>query len=53
MHRKLDEQAGDVKAAPMATTLVSTDPATGEEVWSGEIGDASVEVAAARSAWPA
>lgn len=53
MHRELDEQAGDVKAAPMATTLVSTDPATGEEVWSGEIGDASVEVAAARSAWPA
>ena len=53
MHRKLDEQAGDVKAAPMATTLVSTDPATGEEVWSGEIGDASVEVAAARAAWPA
>ncbi|HEX6741858.1 MAG TPA: succinylglutamate-semialdehyde dehydrogenase [Sphingomicrobium sp.] len=37
----------------MATTLVSTDPATGEELWSGPIGDAAAEVAAARSAWGA
>jgi succinylglutamic semialdehyde dehydrogenase len=53
MHRKVDETSVNVKAAPMATTLVSTDPATGEEVWTGPIGDASVEVAAARSAWRA
>ena len=53
MHRKVDETTADVKAAPMARTLVSTNPATGEELWSGEIGDASVEVAAARAAWPA
>lgn len=33
-------------------TLVSTDPATGAIVWSGEIGDAAAEVAAARAAWP-
>ena len=33
-------------------TLVSTDPATGEIVWSGPIGDASTEVAAARAAQP-
>ncbi|HVE01157.1 MAG TPA: succinylglutamate-semialdehyde dehydrogenase [Sphingomicrobium sp.] len=33
--------------------LVSMDPATGEEIWSGEVGDASAEVAIARSAWPA
>jgi len=33
--------------------LVSTNPATGEVVWSGETGDAAVEVAAARAAWPA
>ena len=53
MHRKVDETTADVKAAPMARTLVSTNPATGDELWSGEIGDASVEVAAARAAWPA
>ncbi|HXC74864.1 MAG TPA: succinylglutamate-semialdehyde dehydrogenase [Sphingomicrobium sp.] len=37
----------------MATTLVSTDPATDEEVWSGPVGDAATEVAAARAAWGA
>ncbi len=35
----------------MASTLVSTEPATGAEIWSGAIGDAAVEVAAARAAW--
>ena len=35
-----------------AQRLSSTSPATGEEVWSGEIGDAAAEVAAARSAQP-
>ena len=35
----------------MAGKLTSFDPATGEEVWSGEIGDASAEVATARAAW--
>jgi succinylglutamic semialdehyde dehydrogenase len=34
-------------------TLVSADPATGEIVWSGEVGHAAAEVAAAREAWPA
>jgi succinylglutamic semialdehyde dehydrogenase len=53
MHRRLDEGASLVDAGMMANTLVSTDPATGEEVWTGEIGDASAEVAAARAAWPA
>ena len=52
MHRKVDEKKATVKPAPMAGKLVSTDPATGEEVWSGAIGDASAEVAAARAAWP-
>jgi len=37
----------------MAEKLVSTEPATGAELWSGEVGDASAEVAAARAAWPA
>ena len=51
MHRKVDESEAIAKSAPMTTTLVSTDPATGKEIWSGPIGDAAVEVAAARSAW--
>ena len=37
----------------MAEMLTSTNPATGEDVWSGTIGDAPAEVAAARAAWPA
>jgi len=31
---------------------VSTEPATGAELWSGVVGDAAAEVAAARAAWP-
>jgi len=36
----------------MSDTIVSTEPATGAEVWSGPVGDAAAEVAAARAAWP-
>ena len=36
----------------MSATLTSTDPATGEEVWTGTVGDAAKEVATARAAWP-
>ena len=36
----------------MRTSLVSTEPATGKELWSGETGDAAAEVAAARAAFP-
>ncbi|MEO5972999.1 MAG: succinylglutamate-semialdehyde dehydrogenase [Sphingomicrobium sp.] len=36
----------------MGTRLVSTEPATGAEIWSGQAGDAAVEVAAARAAFP-
>ena len=36
----------------MAEKLVSTEPATGVELWSGEVGDAAAEVTAARAAWP-
>jgi len=35
----------------MAEMIVSTEPATGAEVWSGPVGDAAAEVAAARGAW--
>ena len=53
MHRKVEENAAEVKPAPEAKPghLVSTNPATGEEVWSGPLGDAAAEVAAAREAW--
>ncbi|WP_294173139.1 succinylglutamate-semialdehyde dehydrogenase [uncultured Sphingomonas sp.] len=37
----------------MSDILVSTEPATGAELWSGPIGDAAAEVATARTAWPA
>jgi succinylglutamic semialdehyde dehydrogenase len=37
----------------MSDVLVSTEPATGAELWSGEVGDASAEVAEAHAAWPA
>src|SRR5215208_4711245 len=53
MHRKLDENVDVVKPARMATELVSIDPATGEQIWSGPIGDAAAEVAAARASWAA
>ena len=36
----------------MAEKVVSTEPATGVELWSGEVGDAAAEVAAARAGWP-
>ena len=36
----------------MAERLVSTEPATGVELWSGEVGDAAAEVAGARAGWP-
>ena len=37
----------------MAETLISREPATGAELWTGEAGDAEAEVAAARAGWPA
>ena len=36
----------------MSDTIISTEPATGAEVWRGESGDSALEVAAARAAWP-
>ena len=37
----------------MSNSLVSTEPATGVQIWAGALGDAATEVAAARAAWPA
>jgi succinylglutamic semialdehyde dehydrogenase len=36
----------------VAEKLTSYDPATGKQIWSGKIGDAAAEVAAARAAFP-
>lgn len=52
MHRQLDE-VGQVVNRASVVKLVSTNPATGDEVWSGETGDPAAEVIAARAAWPA
>ena len=53
MHRQVKDPADVVERTVPAGTLVSTDPATGAELWSGKLGDAAAEVAAARAAWPA
>src|SRR5579872_6279569 len=53
MHRKLEERTDVVEQSGVSSTLISTEPATGNELWSGPIGDAAAEVAAARAAWPA
>ena len=52
MHRHLDEGQPVGERGGVAK-IVSINPATGEELWSGEPGDAAAEVAAARAAWPA
>jgi succinylglutamic semialdehyde dehydrogenase len=52
MQQQLDERTDVVERTAVTETLTSTDPATGEEVWSGALGDAAAEVAAARAAWP-
>ena len=41
-----------VEQSGVSSTLISTEPATSEKLWSGRIGDAAAEVAAARAAWP-
>ena len=50
--RQFDEGEGVMDRPVTAQTLVSTDPATGQQIWSGAIGDAPAEVATARAAWP-
>jgi succinylglutamic semialdehyde dehydrogenase len=53
MHGQVDKKSDVERHVPVSGTLVSTDPSTGEEIWSGAVGEAAVEVAAARAAWPA
>ena len=52
MHGQVEGSEGVTTGMAPAAELVSTAPATGEEVWRGAIGDAAAEVAAARAAWP-
>jgi succinylglutamic semialdehyde dehydrogenase len=52
MQGQAENRSVAVKLGPGAQ-LVSTDPATTKEIWSGKVGDAAREVAAARAAWPA
>lgn len=52
MHRRVEDRSDVVESASVSSTLVSTEPATGKKVWTGPIGDAAAEVAAARAAWP-
>lgn len=53
MHRQAENPAGAVERSGGGEALISTEPATGAELWSGEAGDAAAEVAAARAAFPA
>jgi succinylglutamic semialdehyde dehydrogenase len=52
MHQRVENRSDEVESAGVKSTLISTDPSTGKKVWSGTIGDAAAEVAAARAAWP-
>ena len=36
----------------MSETLISLEPATGEELWRGPVSDVDAEVEIARRAWP-
>jgi len=53
MHGQVDQKDGLAERAATAAELVSTEPATGRELWRGTVGDAATEVDAARAAWPA
>jgi succinylglutamic semialdehyde dehydrogenase len=53
MHRKVEDRSDVAERTGVGSKLISFEPATGDEVWSGQVGDAAAEVAAARAAWPA
>ena len=52
MHGQVENRSDVERRIPVNGTLVSIDPSTGDEIWSGAVGDAAAEVAAARAAWP-
>lgn len=53
MHLQAEDRSDVVQRWDVGSKLVSTSPATGEQIWSGEIGDPAKEVSEARAAWPA
>jgi len=53
MSHQADQKSKVTDVARAPGSLTSTDPATGENVWSGQLGNAEAEVASARAAWPA
>jgi len=53
MHRQVENRSDVEGHSRVSGKLVSTDPSTGDEIWSGAPGDAAAEVATARAAWPA
>jgi succinylglutamic semialdehyde dehydrogenase len=53
MHRKVEDRSDVVERGDLGEKLISSNPATGKQIWSGTVGDAAAEVAAARAAWPA
>jgi len=53
MHPKAEDSSDVVQRWDAGSTLLSANPATGDQIWSGTIGDAAKEVAATRAAWPA
>ncbi|WP_341633355.1 succinylglutamate-semialdehyde dehydrogenase [Sphingomonas agri] len=53
MHPKAEDSSDVVQRWDAGSTLLSANPATGDQIWSGTIGDVAKEVAAARAAWPA
>ncbi len=42
-----------LSSLPSMTNLTSFEPATGEQLWTGSVGDPAEAVARARAAWPA
>src|SRR3954464_10795354 len=53
MTRKFTEKAPLGEGSAVPNFLFPPDPATGAEIWSGEIGDPNFEVGVARATWPA
>src|SRR3954453_10584332 len=52
MHGQAEKKAEPATRKPAAEELVSTETATGKQLWSAKIGYAAAQVAAARAAWP-
>ncbi|MGH6659277.1 MAG: hypothetical protein ACREBM_06455, partial [Sphingomicrobium sp.] len=52
MAEQIEKDAAAGKRPAKPAIISSTDPASGKTIWSGPVGDAAAEVAAARAAFP-